>query len=397
MTTSLLAPAPAVSWTPAAEADPPAAVEAGTLLAVAAPDAARAGEGVAGIRRDGAVDLRATWDGIPVRDGDAVSVRPLQVLEGPVDRGVGDREVRGALRVEGSVGAGRRIGATGTLIVAGMADRATLVAGGDLIVDGRAGASVLTAGGASEMRRAVVAALAGGADDLRALVVLARRLAAVAAASGRAVPAADRVVATLRDQRLPDLEDRLAQADAALARARRAWPSLAPELTRELASARGLLADPGRSPDPVARLDAAAAFLLAATAARPGPEPAGIRIGAAHGTQLTCPGTVRFTGTGATDCEIEAGGDLFAVGGGGGIRGGHVRLGGRLRAAELGGRESAALRIVIRDPRPGHVVQADVANPGVELAVGRETVRVDQRRRDLRITLEAGRLVVTSS
>ncbi len=395
MTTGLLAPSPAVAWTPLAEADPPAAVEAGTLLAVAAPGAARAGEGVAEIARDGAVDLRAACDGVPVRDGDGVAVRPLQVLDGPVDRASGDREVRGALRVDGAVGAGRRLGATGTLLVAGMVDRATLTAGGDLVVEGRASASALQAGVASEMRRAVVAALAGGADDLRALVALCRQIIAAAGDNGRVAPP-ELVVASVLAQRLPDLADRLARAEAAVTRARRDWPALAPELARELASVRGLLADPGRSPDPVARIDAAASFLLAATAARPAPEPSGIRIAAAHGTQITCPGTLRFTGAGATDCDIDAGGDVYAVGSGGGIRGGHVRLGGRLRAGEVGGRESATLRIVVQDPRPGPIVQADVANPGVEFAVGRETVRVEGRRRGLRIVLEAGRLLVTS-
>lgn len=390
------APDHLVTWTPAAKARPPVAVEAGTLLATGPAGAVTAGEGVVAIARGDVVELRAARDGTPGRDADGVHVAPLQVIAGPIDRGVGDRDVRGALRVEGPVGLGRRVGATAGLAVAGAVDRAVLCAGGDLVVEGRAAGSVLEAGDVSQMRRALRDALAGAPAELEALAALAAQLVDAAGARGAAV-SAGRVVETLHERRFPGLAERLARAETVLSVARRSRPGLAPALALELASARATLTDPGRRPDPLARLAGASAFLVAALSARPAALPAGIRVEVAHDSRIACPGTLRLTGAGAVGCEIAVGGDLFAVAPGGGVRGGRVAVGGRLRAGELSGRPSAPLRIEMRDPRPpGEVLCADVAEAGVEIVVGRETIHLDRRRRDLRIALEAGRAVVSS-
>jgi hypothetical protein len=387
-------PGTGVLWTPATEAEPPVAVEAGTLLAVAAPGEVNAGEGVVEVARAGAAELRAARDGTPRREGDGVSVEPMEVIDGPVDRAVGDREVRGALRVEGPVGPGRRLGSTAGLLVAGPVDRAVLQAGGPLVLEGRAAGAVLRAGDVSEMRRGLREALSGAPEELAALARLAAQLAEAAGERGAAVAAA-RVVETLRDHRFPGLTERLARAEMVLATARRSRPGLAPALALELASARATLADPGRGPDPVARLDGAAAVLAAALAMPPSATPAGIRLDVAHDSRIACPGTLRLTGAGAIGCEISVGGDLLAVAPGGGVRGGAVSVGGRLRAGELCGRRGAPLRVDLGDRRaPGELLAADVAD-GVEVVVGDAVVRIDRRRRDLRIVLEAGRLVVS--
>ncbi len=381
-------------WTPAAEAEPPVAVEAGTLLAVAPPGALRAGEGVVELARAGAAELRAARDGTPRREDDGVSVDPMEVIDGPVDRAVGDREVRGALRVAGPVGPGRRLGATAGLLVEGPVDRAVLQAGGPLVLEGRAAGAVLEAGDVSEMRRGLREALSGAPEELAGLARLAAQLAAAAGERGAAVAAA-RVVETLRDHRFPGLTERLARAETVLAIARRSRPGLAPALALELASARATLADPARGPDPVARIDGAAAFLAAALATPAPAAPAGIRLEVAHESRIACPGTLRLTGAGAIGCEIAVGGDLLAVAPGGGLRGGIVSVGGRVRAGELAGRHGAPLRVDLGDRRmPGELLAADVAEPGVEVVVGVEVLWIDRRRRDLRIALEAGRVVV---
>jgi hypothetical protein len=387
-------PATAVAWTPAAEAEPPVAVEAGTLLAVAPPGAVAAGEGVVEGVRSGAVELRAARDGTPRRRGEVLVVDAIEVIEGPVDRASGDRDVRGALRVEGSVAPGRRIATTAGLAVAGMVDRAVLQAGGPLVVDGRAAGAVLEAGDVTRMRRLLRDALGGAPDELAAVARLAAQLVAAAAERGAAVAAA-RVVETLGARRFPGLAERLAHAEAVLATARRSRPGLAPALALELASARATLADPARADDPVGRLDATAAFLAAALATPPAAAPAGIRLGAAHRSRIACPGTLRLTGTGAVDCEIDVGGDLLAVAPGGGLRGGVVSVGGRLRAGELSGRRPAPLRIDLgARPAPGALLAADVAEAGVEIAAAGQVIRIDRRRYDLRVALEAGRLAV---
>ncbi|WP_217923014.1 FapA family protein [Miltoncostaea oceani] len=374
---------------------PPADVEAGTLLAVVPPGAAgTAGAGVLALARpEGGVELRAARDGVPAVAGGVVAIDPRHVTGDARDRG-DDHDVWGALLVEGHVGAGREVGATGPVRVTGMVDRAHVRAGGELTVEGRASGARLAAGGVARMRRSLDGALAGVPDDLLVLAALARQL--VAAADRRGAPAAPgRAVAALRDGRFADLDDRLAAAERVVASARRSWPGLVPAMVSELAAARAVLAAPTGVPDPVARLAGAGAFLRAATTVRPAPEPPGIRLAAARDASIDCAGPLRLTGAGATGCEITAGGDVTAVASGGAILGGTLRVGGRLRAATLGGRGDTPLRVEMTGARPVRdLVRAAVAHPGVEIRIGRETVRIDRRRHDLRIALEPGRVVV---
>jgi len=145
----------------------------------------------------------------------------------------------------------------------------------------------------------------------------------------------------------------------------------------------------------VGRLADAAAFLRAATTVRPAPEPPGMRVAAAQDAVIDCAGPLRLTGPGATGCEIVAGGDVTAMTSGAAILGGTLRAGGRLRAATLGARGDVPLRVEMTGTRPVRdLVRVAVAHPGVEIRIGRETVRIDRRRHDLRIALEPGRVVV---
>lgn len=387
---------PAVGWAEAL-GDPPRAVEAGTLLATAPPGAAAtAGTGVVSLPGPGGVvELRAARDGVPAREGEGVAIAAPTAIEGTIRAGDADRHVLGALRVGGHVGAGRTVGATGAALVAGMLDRAVVRAGGGLVVEGRVGGSIVEAGAVAEMRRALAGQLRAAPAELTTLAQWAAQLADAAGARGLPAPAV-RALAALLGQRHPDLLARLLRAEAGLAVARRAWPGLAPALAVALAAARATVADPSAAPDPLARIAAAARFLTAATAA-PAGDPPGIRLPSAHGSHLSCPGSLRVTGTGLTDCDAEVGGDLVATAAGGVIRGGHLRIGGRLLAGELCGRPAAPLRIELLADRPGEeLVRAGALEPGVEIRIGHEVVRSDRRLTDVRIAVEGGRAVLTA-
>ena len=58
---------------------------------------------------------------------------------------------------------------------------------------------------------------------------------------------------------------------------------------------------------------------------------------------------------------------------------------------ELAGGEGAPLRLVLDDARSGEeVLRAGVVSAGVEIAVGRETLRFDRQRSDVRVGVAGG-------
>jgi hypothetical protein len=86
-----------------------------------------------------------------------------------------------------------------------------------------------------------------------------------------------------------------------------------------------------------------------------------------------------------------------AAGSGGVIRCGLVRVGGRVRARELDGREGARLRLGLDDLRAGEdLLRADVVQAGVDIVVGREVLRFDRRRAGVRMLVAGGRVVLES-
>jgi len=387
-----------VVWTEAVAAPPPGGVEAGTLLG-AGGAAARdlAGEGVLAVERPGGrVELRAARDGVAEAGRDGVRVDPPHRIAGHADAAAGDRDVLGSLLVEGHVTPGRTLRASGSLRVAGQVDRADLHAGGDLVVQGRIGGAAVSAGALQTLRRRLHRPLGEAAAGLDALVAVVGRLRAAAAARGGEVPVA-RAVAALRADRFAALADGLARADALLGEARRDWPGLSGGLATQVAAARAALERPEDTGDPLAALEAAAAFLAAAVPSRRPAGDAGVSLASAHSCTIVAAGSMRITGAGVTDCEISVDGDLLATGGAGLIRSGLVRVGGRVRARELAGRTGARLRLVLEDPRPGEeLLRAEVVQAGVDIVAGGEVVRVDRRRAGVRLRVEGGRAVIDS-
>jgi hypothetical protein len=92
------------------------------------------------------------------------------------------------------------------------------------------------------------------------------------------------------------------------------------------------------------------------------------------------------------------GGDLQAVGPGGGVRGGTLRAGGRVRARELASRAGAPLRITLdATGNADDVVVADVVGAGVEIVAAGGTLRFDRRRTGVRVGLAGGRPVLAAA
>jgi hypothetical protein len=117
----------------------------------------------------------------------------------------------------------------------------------------------------------------------------------------------------------------------------------------------------------------------------------------AHSCTISATGALRLLGPGASDCDIDVGSDLIAIGSDGAIRSGHIRVGGRLEVHELAGREGAWLRVVMCNRNPTQqLLRAHVVQPGVEIVTCGELLRFDRRHTDLRIAVQDGRAVVSS-
>jgi hypothetical protein len=387
-----------LDWTAVVIARPQSGVEAGTLLGTGERHCGDlAGDGVIAVGRPaGRMELRAARDGVPVPAADGVSVVRLHEIEGNVDRSVGDRAVRGSLRVGGHIAPGRDLSATGPVRVEGNIDRSEVRAGGELDVEGRAAGASLVGGSLAALRRRLHAPLAGIAEEIDAMLALADQLLVADSLRGTATPA--RVVRVLCAERFDTLEPRLAEAHRLIATARRSWPRLCNGLAAEVAAARRAVETPDHVDDPLALLGASAGFLAAAIPARRSPTEMGIRLSAAHDCSIETAGSLRLTGAGATDCDISVGGDLIAMGSGGVIRGGQARVGGRVRARELSGRNGAPLRVVIDDSRPSDdVLRAGVINAGVEVVIGAAVLRFDRRCADVRVAVSEGRPVLLAA
>ena len=165
-----------------------------------------------------------------------------------------------------------------------------------------------------------------------------------------------------------------------MASARRAWPGAA-RAGAALAAAHAAVAGPEAPADPLADLTAAAGFLAAALPSRRAVAPVGARV-RARCVHIATAGPLRLLGAGAVDCDLDVGGDLHAIGTGGGVRGGTVR-GGRPGAGPRAGRRGAGapLRIVLDAPGTlDDVLVADVVGAGVEVTAGGATLRFDRRR-----------------
>jgi hypothetical protein len=381
-----------ITWT--LVAGDPTDVEAGTLLGVGRPAAADlAGEGsVAVARPGGRVEIRAARDGVPSLCGDGVVVGRRHEWDGGAERAV-----RGSLRVEGHVGPGRALCATGPMRVEGDIDRAEVRAGGELQIEGRATGADLSGGALAALRMRLHEPLLGMAAELDGLVLVACNLLAAAAARGRAFPPA-RAVRVLCAERHAGVGPRLERAHAEVAAFRRHWPDGCEGLAGVLAAAHAAVTAPEAAADPLGDLTAAAGFLAAALPSRRPVAPVGARLRAATRCTVATAGPLRLLGPGAVDCDLDVGGDLVALSPGGGVRGGTLRAGGRVLARELAGRTGSPLRIALdATGAADDVLVADAVGPGVEVSAAGGVLRFDRRHTGVRVGIAGGRPVLAAA
>lgn len=342
------------------------------------------------------MELRATRDGVPVRDAGGITIRRLHELAGNVAGPGGDRAVCGSLRVGGHIAPGRALTATGPMRVEGDIDRAEIRAGGELHIEGRAAGAALVGGAHAALRGRLHEPLRGVADEIDRLLDLASQLLRAAPDGGLVTPA--RVIRVLCAERFETLESRLVHARAIIISSGRDWPGLCAGLSAEVEAAHRAVAAPDRLRDPLGALTASAGFLAAAVPSRRPVGDAGVRLRAAHACSIETAGSLRLTGSGATACDITVGGDLIATGSGAAVSGGEARIGGRVRVSELSVRNGDRMRVVIEDlRRSDDVLRAGVVGGGVEVVVGGQTLRFDRRRTDVRIGVSGGRPVLSAA
>lgn len=387
-----------MNWTTAVTCEPSYGVEAGTLLGSGSQEVAElAGDGTLAVTRPGGrVELRATRDGIPARDGDGITIRRLHEVLGNVAGPGGDRAVCGSLRVGGHIAPGRELTATGPMRVEGNIDRAEIRAGGELHIEGRAAGAALVGGAHAALRGRLHEPLLGVADEIDRLLDLVSQLLRAAPDGGPATPA--RVIRVLCTQRFETLESRLVHARAIVISSQRDWPGLCAGLAAEVAAAHRAVAAPDKLLDPLGVLTASAGFLAASVPSRRPMGDVGVRLRAAHSCSIETAGSLRLMGAGASGCAITVGGDLIATSSGASVSGGEARVGGRVRVSELSTRNGHGMRVVIEDRRPSEdVLRADIVGAGVEVVVGGETVRFDRRRTDVRIGVSGRRPVLSAA
>jgi hypothetical protein len=233
------------------------------------------------------------------------------------------------------------------------------------------------------------ARLLGIAGDIDArLVALAdetRLLLAAAEARGTPVPP-ERVLAGLVARRQPTLRAEIDAAATAARAIRRVEPLLPAAVADALEEAGHLLAAPG--PDAAGRLTRAGRLLSLQVAALGALSHPGRSLAERldHCT-LAVAGDLVVTGT-AVRCALDVRGELTAVGRHAAVRGGEVRVGGVLRAREIGHAH------VHSDVRDGPVMSASVVAGAVELEVAGQLATLPATPAGVRVSLRHG-VVVT--
>jgi hypothetical protein len=359
-------------------------VPVGTPVA-APPGGAAPGWGVVAIGPPGAPELVTSRPGRPAWTDGRPAVQPVVVAV--ADRGEGPftAHVHGSLDLEGELMPGSEVTASRALRVTGRAERSVLAAARALTLRGSYRECDLRAG----LAAAHAARLMGIAGDIDARIVeLAdetRLLMATAAHRGTAVTA-DRVLTGLVARRQPTLPAEIEAAATAARAIRRVEPLLPAAVADAMDEAAALLADPG--PDGADRLDRAGRLLglqvaMLATLANPGRS----LVERIDQCGLVVAGDLVITEP-AVRCEIDVRGELTAIGRHAALRGGAVRVGGVLRANEIG---HCTVRSDVRD---GLVLTAAVVAAAVELEAAGQLATLPATPGGVRVGVRHGVLVV---
>jgi hypothetical protein len=358
--------------------------------------AVSAGAGAAEtVGADGVIEIHATADGRPRLRGSAVAVDPSLAVEG-VGVGGCDVRVRGSLDIAGDVTEGQRVQVSGRLTLRGIADHAHLEAGWSVAIAGSAVGTTIRAGLLQGVYGRVLTALGDADRDATTLCAMTSQLALQAAEAGKVVKG-ERALAALMQGRFPDLAAALGAAEEVASAPDSGLPPSIRSAVAEAAQAVRAIA--AGEAVPLLRMRALAAALaeakdeMSATAGEPGD----VRAGYLQGCRVEAGGGLVITGAGTYNTDAVVAGDLLSEAYGATVRGGELRVGGRVRVRELGAPGEARVVVVLEGPLAGRDrLTAGVAHAGAEIVCRGRRVVVDRTTLNLAVGFDEEEGVVRS-
>jgi hypothetical protein len=344
----------------------------------------------------GALEAYATVDGRPSLSGVTICVESAVRAQGIPAAAV--HEVFGTLVVQGDLGEGARVSATGSVVVGGLVAQARVDGEAGVAVTGSCVGSRVRAGAHQAACRRVHAELSAAIEELALLDAAAEQLVAGSAGSARPIPeeAALRVLVERRFTGVPERWEEAAKvvrADGESALMSREGR----EAVAAMARAVGDLLSGGR----LARADLAhvreAVAIDMERLGSAGAAGAEVRAAYLQACHVEASGGLTVTGSGTYNTDAVIGGDLVAEAPGATVRGGEFHVGGSVRAAELGAPGEARVVIVLTGPpRPGVRLAAAVAHAGVEIVMAGRQVRIDRTTLNLALGCDEENRVVRS-
>jgi hypothetical protein len=347
---------------------------------------------------DGVLEVRATIDGRPFVKGSTVGVNEKVILSGDVGVETGDVRVHGSLEITGTVEEGRKVWASRDLSIGGEVQRAAVQAGGALTVRQAAVHSTLRAGGPLAVYSRALAALNGGEEEFATFAKLTRQLVETATANGQEAPVG-KVAYTVLHSRLGDLPAKVASAHEIL---------FAHDKTEVGETLLGVFEAAFRAtdglgahsiPSPTALGKIAEALTIQARRMRDAIEqPASLQVGYLQGCEVEASGSLVVTGGGTFNCEIYVGGDFVCEAATATIRGGTARVGGRVRANEIGapGGAKVVIHLEGKTTTPDRLT-ANAVYEGVVVICNGQHVGFDARRINLSVGVDDEKRVSHSS
>lgn len=347
---------------------------------------------------DGVTEMRATIDGRPFVKGAVVGVDEKVVLGGDVGVETGDVKVFGSLEITGGVEEGRSVWASKDLSIGGEVQRATVQAGAGLTVGQAALHSTLRAGGPLAVYSKALAAFDGGEEEFAAFAGLTRRLVDAATANGQEAPAG-KVAFTVLQSRMKDLPKKIGTAREILFAHDKM--EVGETLLGAFEAAFRVTDGLGAHGIPsLAVLDKIAEALAIQTGKMRAAieQPASVKVGYMQGCEVEASGSLIITGGGTFNCDVFAGGDLICEGATATIRGGTARIGGRVRANEIGAPGSAKVIVQLegKTTTPDRLT-ANAIHEGAVVICNGQHIGFDARRVNLSVGVDDEKRVAHSS
>jgi hypothetical protein len=341
------------------------------------------------------VEIHAEIEGRPRMRGAAVAIDHTVTVPG-VGVGVGEVQVNGSLVVAGDVVDGSRVFASARLTVGGIVDHARLESVMGITVGSACMGSRLRAGALQGVYARLLKALGRCDEDATALCNMTAQVVQQASQAGRTVPPG-RALAALLGSRFPGLADDL-QAAAGIARA--STVAIPSEVLSAIVEAAQVV-DEARADGeiPPARLARVCATLGAAIREmrEAAGEPADVTASYLQACRVEASGSLTLTGVGTYNSDIVVGGDLRAEASGATVRGGQLRVGGRVSVRELGAPGGARVLVLLEGSQPiPDRLRAGVAHPGVEVVCEGRRVVVDAKTLNLTVGFDEDNGVVRS-